>query len=537
MTENYEEKYPLPNDFLMYAAKLRDSCIRKLESITFNSDRSISIKRNVENIVRRTRFGYYSISSIYEDIDSYLLMPSNEYFDQQKFEKMEEKISNLEDQLKEKQSEIERLKGKKSIRNIQLKKNEDSTILNEILEEVGKEKNDEEIWIAINAKLEAQWDNANKYPVFKWVERAEKTFATNNNSFVEAGISETLENNYLKKKSLVAQSKKRKIDDIDNKKKLKVKAQVSPNFFKINARSRNEFLKKLKGDENLNFILNEDTANGNDGSEDDGGDGDGNEDGSDEDGSDEDSSDEDGNDEDEENTNRLHEYVLLSVVFVYFSMKEPNMKSSNSLPLQEKQHSDLINDNFEQHLPIFGNTIKSIKKGFSKWNNMETGIKILDAKLNYFQICHIYSLLGAYISLYNLAIKETSHKYKFLNVDQKINKGISLGVGARKTAIRKWIKIQMLQILGVDTEKLEERIFKALLRINFILINGISSKKELAIAGATRRFFETSTKVEFGFFLFRITGRDCSQEFDSYSNESLNGYNSIEIEMEPIEVY
>ncbi|CAG8782080.1 2732_t:CDS:2, partial [Cetraspora pellucida] len=50
----------------------------------------------------------------------------------------------------------------------------------------------------------------------------------------------------------------------------------------------------------------------------------------------------------------------------------------------------------------------------------------------------------------------------------------------------------------------------------------ISLKEELAIAGATCRFFESSTKVEFLAFLSKITGKDYSQEFELYLNKSSN---------------
>ncbi|CAG8631872.1 16070_t:CDS:2, partial [Racocetra fulgida] len=192
-----------------------------------------------------------------------------------------------------------------------------------------------------------------------------------------------------------------------------------------------------------------------------------------------------------------------------------NLKSGDGLPQDNLSlYPDLFNDKFDQNMPIFGDTIESIKNGYRMWKETEANMKILETRLNYFRICHFYKLLEAYISLYNLAIKETPHEHRFLNVEQKIQEGISLGVGTSKTAIRKWVRIRMLQILGVDTDKSEERIFKALLRINFILTNGISSKEELAIAGATRRFFESSTKLEFLAFLTKITGRDYFQEFE-----------------------
>ncbi|CAG8456298.1 2026_t:CDS:2 [Gigaspora margarita] len=110
---------------------------------------------------------------------------------------------------------------------------------------------------------------------------------------------------------------------------------------------------------------------------------------------------------------------------------------SDNSPLQERRQNNLcpnlINDDFDQYTPIFGDTIESIKEG-----------------------------------------------HKFLTVEKKIEEGISLGSRASKTSLKKWVRVRMLEVLNVDTDKSEDRIFKALLHINFILINGISSKEELA---------------------------------------------------------
>ncbi|CAG8728490.1 32260_t:CDS:2, partial [Racocetra persica] len=91
-------------------------------------------------------------------------------------------------------------------------------------------------------------------------------------------------------------------------------------------------------------------------------------------------------------------------------------------------------------------------------------------------------------------LNKSQQTEKIEKIILRVAERISLGVGTSKTAIRKWIRIRILQILGVDTDKLEERIFKALLRINFILTNGILSKEELVIVGAIRRFFKSSIK-------------------------------------------
>ncbi|CAG8484085.1 45569_t:CDS:2 [Gigaspora margarita] len=104
----FNKKYPLLRDFLHLAAKLKDTCVSNIETITFNKDGSISIQRNVPELenngrVLRNRYRNYKIISTYDDIDSYCLIPENNYFDQVKLEEPEIK-------LKQKNLEIQKLR-------------------------------------------------------------------------------------------------------------------------------------------------------------------------------------------------------------------------------------------------------------------------------------------------------------------------------------------------------------------------------------------------------------------------------------------
>ncbi|CAG8789305.1 33930_t:CDS:2, partial [Gigaspora margarita] len=172
-TKDYDKKYPLPEDFLVLAAKIKDTCIGKIESITYNEDGSISVERNVASLETNGR----QIRNQYEDY----------------------RIKSTYD-LKE--STVPKKKRTKSM----YVEDPRAEILNQIFNEVGNDKNDEEKWEHINAKFHEvfghsevlkspsdetekrkylswifalrYWELSNRFPVAHWVYKAEKTFGS-----------------------------------------------------------------------------------------------------------------------------------------------------------------------------------------------------------------------------------------------------------------------------------------------------------------------------------------------------------------------
>ncbi|CAG8569803.1 11156_t:CDS:2 [Racocetra fulgida] len=73
---------------------------------------------------------------------------------------------------------------------------------------------------------------------------------------------------------------------------------------------------------------------------------------------------------------------------------------------------------------------------------------------------------------------------------------------------RKWVRFQIKSILKLKTTKSKERKYNASWHIKFLVDKNITTIKKLVKAGASLRFFETISIVEFDRFLTTITHRE-----------------------------
>lgn len=156
---------------------------------------------------------------------------------------------------------------------------------------------------------------------------------------------------------------------------------------------------------------------------------------------------------------------------------------------------------FDDRKIEFGNNLNTITNGLNNWNRLNSVTDHVETELNFFRLNHFLRLLDGYDALFDYVKKETT---KGLSTEEKIKNGIPLGLGASKTAKRKWVRYQIMNGLNISHEH-EDRIYKALNRIKHIINAKLYSIRDLAQAGASPRFFQLLTNSEYELFLNKIS--------------------------------
>ncbi|KAF0390468.1 hypothetical protein F8M41_010849 [Gigaspora margarita] len=204
----------------------------------------------------------------------------------------------------------------------------------------------------------------------------------------------------------------------------------------------------------------------------------------------------------------------LHMIFGYTNqLKTPiNDKNKYLQLIHALKHSKFMNKcsfNFENRLD-FGNNIKSISEGFTKWNEIELLAKRVSEEVTHFRLNHFLKLIDGYLALFKFASQETPEKYKNYNNDQKIENGIALSRDKSSHLKLKWVKFHIRKFLETGT-RTENKMYNALWHIKFIVDNQIKTTKELAKAGGSPRFFQNLSNDKFNHFLFEITGGKLKQ--------------------------